>query len=185
MLRRPQLVRPSTEDGVSWGGKRIILADIASHQIWLIRGHSTYMGRGSGNSYFPTALYCVYDPPRECGRGYPKDRTRLHVGRVTRKVLYDHRHGIKQFFGGHDFVEYIQLDATLMLATYTAKQELRSPKAVRHVIRMASTPIDTSEFRHAGGGVTCDTCGHKYYDHPRHPIDTFLTVTCDGELLKL
>ena len=37
----------------------------------------------------------------------------------------------------------------------------------------------------AGGGVVCDECGHLYYDHPELPGATFLTVLCDGSVVKL
>ena len=37
----------------------------------------------------------------------------------------------------------------------------------------------------AGGGVVCDECGHVYLDHPELPGATFLTVLCDGSVVKL
>jgi hypothetical protein len=36
----------------------------------------------------------------------------------------------------------------------------------------------------AGGDVSCH-CGLKYYDHPAHPIFGYMTVLCDGSLVKL
>lgn len=37
----------------------------------------------------------------------------------------------------------------------------------------------------AGGDVVCKTCGKKYYDHPRDVDYPFMTVMCDGRLVKL
>lgn len=36
-----------------------------------------------------------------------------------------------------------------------------------------------------GGGVICKQCGHEYYDHPAHIPYYFLTVLCDGSIVKL
>ncbi len=47
------------------------------------------------------------------------------------------------------------------------------------------------EFRRAGGGVICESCGKEYRDHP-HSLavldwngDPFLQVLCNGDLVKL
>jgi len=41
------------------------------------------------------------------------------------------------------------------------------------------------DFIRAGGGVVCRTCGKEYYDHPQHAKFPFLTVLCDGTVVKL
>lgn len=45
------------------------------------------------------------------------------------------------------------------------------------------TPIE--ELRRAGGDVLCGKCSAPYYDHPRHPSEEFLTILCDGSIVKL
>lgn len=35
------------------------------------------------------------------------------------------------------------------------------------------------------GQVVCLECGYEYYDHPRHPAIECLTITCQGEVVKL
>jgi hypothetical protein len=37
----------------------------------------------------------------------------------------------------------------------------------------------------AGGGVVCDQCGEEFYDHPRDPVESSLTVMCNRERVKL
>jgi predicted chitinase len=41
------------------------------------------------------------------------------------------------------------------------------------------------EAPRAGGDVTCERCGLPYRDHPSDPVESFLTVLCDGSLVKL
>lgn len=43
-------------------------------------------------------------------------------------------------------------------------------------------PIDA--YR-ASGLVVCQICGKQYHDHPPHPFEPCLTITCGGEILKL
>lgn len=57
----------------------------------------------------------------------------------------------------------------------------RCPKAVEYALML----LPTDNFKRCSGLVECRVCGHQYYDHPRHPIDAFLSVTCEGEILKL
>lgn len=46
--------------------------------------------------------------------------------------------------------------------------------------------VDTDPpFERAGGDVVCEACGLKYIDHAEHPARTFLTVLCDGSVVKL
>lgn len=40
------------------------------------------------------------------------------------------------------------------------------------------------DYGRASGHCVC-SCGKLYYDHPAHPVFTFLNVTCDGRLWKL
>ncbi|WP_315782422.1 hypothetical protein [Bradyrhizobium sp. SZCCHNPS1003] len=46
--------------------------------------------------------------------------------------------------------------------------------------------IDAGDWQRAGGGCVCETCGKLYYDHPyfAEPSE-FLTILCDGDLVKL
>ena len=37
----------------------------------------------------------------------------------------------------------------------------------------------------AGGDVLCPDCGQKYYDHTPCPGAEWLTVLCDGSVVKL
>ena len=39
-------------------------------------------------------------------------------------------------------------------------------------------------FERASGLVVC-WCGHQLYDHPDHPYEPTLTITCDGDVVKL
>lgn len=41
------------------------------------------------------------------------------------------------------------------------------------------------EFVRASGLCVCQTCWKLYYNHPRHHEWRFLTVLCDGKLVKL
>lgn len=41
------------------------------------------------------------------------------------------------------------------------------------------------EATRASGDGRCRVCGLPYRDHPADPIDAFLTVCCDGHLVKL
>jgi hypothetical protein len=40
-------------------------------------------------------------------------------------------------------------------------------------------------FERAGGGVTCEICGHEYYAHPNAVPWMWLTILCDGSYVKL
>lgn len=35
------------------------------------------------------------------------------------------------------------------------------------------------------GLVICEACNHELYDHPPHPFESCLTITCDGKVVKL
>jgi hypothetical protein len=57
-----------------------------------------------------------------------------------------------------------------------------------HVAVEGKSPVDCvqdPQFIRAGGDVVCNKCGKKYYEHAEHPDYPFLTVLCDGSLVKL
>jgi hypothetical protein len=35
------------------------------------------------------------------------------------------------------------------------------------------------------GLVICESCGRELYDHPSHPFDDWMTITCEGKIVKL
>lgn len=37
----------------------------------------------------------------------------------------------------------------------------------------------------AGGGVVCPDCGQEYHDHTRCPSAEWMTILCDGSVVKL
>lgn len=63
----------------------------------------------------------------------------------------------------------------------------RCPAAVGHWDRINDDGPKRNcdfDFERASGLVKC-WCGHQLYDHPEHPFHPFLTITCDGDLVKL
>lgn len=63
----------------------------------------------------------------------------------------------------------------------------RCPAAVGHWDRINADGPDRHrdlEFVSASGLVEC-WCGSRLYDHPEHPFDPWLTITCDGDFVKL
>lgn len=65
----------------------------------------------------------------------------------------------------------------------------RCPAAVEHVDRLEAAgpgPEFTLDATlRVSGLVGCPVCKRMYYDHPRHPWDEYLTVTCEGKVVKL
>lgn len=61
------------------------------------------------------------------------------------------------------------------------------PIAMDHVGRIEAAGEDGEhvDADRAGGMANCPTCGRILLDHPDHPFDTFLTVLCDGSIVKL
>lgn len=53
-----------------------------------------------------------------------------------------------------------------------------------HLLRCESQGILRVDFDRAGRDVVCE-CGKKYRDHPADADYNFLTVLCDGSLVKL
>ena len=51
--------------------------------------------------------------------------------------------------------------------------------------RLAEIDRGDLPFVRAGGDVECPDCGLSYRHHPEHPYHTFLTILCDGKLVKL
>lgn len=47
------------------------------------------------------------------------------------------------------------------------------------------TSPEHPDARRVGGGSICGVCGREYYDHPAHFPHTYLTVLCDGRVVKL
>lgn len=67
------------------------------------------------------------------------------------------------------------------------KCERLCPDAMKHFDRLESQGpqphcIDADR---AGGTAECEACGQILLDHPEHPFDSFLTVLCDGSIVKL
>ena len=44
---------------------------------------------------------------------------------------------------------------------------------------------DPPDFRRASGDNHCEICGVDYHSHPRHDPHNYLTVLCDGIVVKL
>jgi hypothetical protein len=44
---------------------------------------------------------------------------------------------------------------------------------------------DSQEVNRAGGDCVCAICRLAYWRHPEHPVDTFVTLLCDGSVVKL
>ncbi len=44
---------------------------------------------------------------------------------------------------------------------------------------------DCPDFLRASGWVKCRGCGKAFYDHPRHPFFSFITITCSDGFCKL
>jgi endogenous inhibitor of DNA gyrase (YacG/DUF329 family) len=56
---------------------------------------------------------------------------------------------------------------------------------VEPVLRCESQGLARLDRNRAGGDVVCDTCGRKFYDHPKDADYPFLKVLCDGSAVKL
>lgn len=51
----------------------------------------------------------------------------------------------------------------------------------RHEIELGKL----EDFNRAGGEIVCEECGLDYNDHANHPVHEWITVLCDGRLVKL
>ncbi len=75
-----------------------------------------------------------------------------------------------------------------MFARQRARYEEQCPDALEHYDHIMLSAGDPSELRDDGrcsGLVECEVCGRQLYDHPQHPIETWMTITCDGRVVKL
>lgn len=45
--------------------------------------------------------------------------------------------------------------------------------------------FECPEFERVSHLMPCPECGHAYVDHPQHIPWTFLTILCDGRIVKL
>lgn len=52
------------------------------------------------------------------------------------------------------------------------------------ILALVSCPESTYDGR-ASGSCMCQTCGEVYFRHARHPLDTWMTMLCDGRMVKL
>jgi hypothetical protein len=61
-----------------------------------------------------------------------------------------------------------------------------TPQALIHqlAIALGRDGAAEPEFTRVGGAALCETCGTSYYNHPRHPFYSCLTIACDGRILK-
>lgn len=62
---------------------------------------------------------------------------------------------------------------------------VRMPLAVDWYLRYSTRPRGEPDFQRCSGLVRCTRCGYELYDHPPHPTEPDLTITCDGALVKL
>ena len=70
---------------------------------------------------------------------------------------------------------------------HAARLTQRCPMAMNHYQRLAAYPDANGipEFNRASGLMCCNQCGRVYYDHPPHPIFSFLHILCNGRIVKL
>jgi hypothetical protein len=52
-------------------------------------------------------------------------------------------------------------------------------------VMQRSGNFECPDFLRASGGTVCSQCGYSYSDHPRHVPWHFLTILCDGRVVKL
>lgn len=68
------------------------------------------------------------------------------------------------------------------------RYEEQCPQALERVEAMEEAGPQPGYVHDDGrfsGMADCDVCGHCYFDHPPHPFEPSLTVTCDGLIAKL
>ncbi len=61
----------------------------------------------------------------------------------------------------------------------------RSAFRARLALLETDEPIPPQGWHRAGGDAVCSACNLAYYDHPSHPRLSWLTILCDGSLVKL
>lgn len=68
---------------------------------------------------------------------------------------------------------------------HAAERRRVATARVRDAIICPTQGIARVDYGRAGGDVVCPECGRKYYDHKADADHPFLTVLCDGGLVKL
>lgn len=61
------------------------------------------------------------------------------------------------------------------------KAQMQTRALAARLAKIKDDPV----FTRAGGDVICSLCGFDYYSHPHHPVCLYLTVLCDGSVMKL
>lgn len=64
------------------------------------------------------------------------------------------------------------------------RRQEQSPQAFEQAEKLRGVDPDPEVFR-CSGDMDCKICGHLYYDHPVYPGHEYLTVLCDGRVVKL
>lgn len=72
-----------------------------------------------------------------------------------------------------------------MLAFNHWRYREKCPRAAAEAEKLRHVPVDEQLVRRVSGRVICETCCRELYEHPPHPTDDWLQVTCDGEIVKL
>lgn len=57
--------------------------------------------------------------------------------------------------------------------------------AIYDLVAAGTNEDKQRDFDRVSGLVECPNCGHQYYDHPQHPFEECLTITCSGRIVKL
>lgn len=76
-----------------------------------------------------------------------------------------------------------RLQPLCMLCGWERKQVATS--RVQHVLRCEKQGFARIDFDRASGRCICPVCGKEYYDHPQEPEHTYLTILCNGWVVKL
>lgn len=85
------ITRPRHENGVDFGRVRHVLAKHGDREVWWTPGGKYWSGIGM-QSYAPASLELV-----DMSTPYPYNRKRLHEGRLSFKVLEEHRDDIDRW----------------------------------------------------------------------------------------
>jgi hypothetical protein len=66
---------------------------------------------------------------------------------------------------------------------------IEGERALRMILRkltqifaLLRRPVDDGR---AGGGCLCERCGRLYVDHAQDPLERWMTILCDGTMVKL
>jgi len=69
-----------------------------------------------------------------------------------------------------------------------AKLERLCPDAIEHYDRIEASGPEPGYVEDDGrwsGLAECEVCGNQLFDHPPHPFEPCLTITCQGQFIKL